>query len=142
VNIGRRIYYEVETGIVLWDKGEMSGNVFETTVEEDINTNPALQNKNIDYIDLAYGERSEEFKNIGSMKIVDGKLVIYPKFNIEIVDSFIKVSTQDNCLVKFHFNSHLVEVQTINKEAIVEIPSGSFYVLVFTELYGSFITML
>ena len=75
MNIGRRIYYEVETGIVLWDKGEMSGNVFETTVKKILILTPHYKNKNIDYIDLAYGEdqknlKYRQYEKVGKLRYI------------------------------------------------------------------------
>lgn len=56
--IGRRIYFEVETGNVILDKGEMMGSVVETTIEQDIESFKILNERvreSFDYIQLPFG---------------------------------------------------------------------------------------
>jgi hypothetical protein len=63
-DIGRKIYYEKTNGVVLWDKGEMSGNVVETTLEEDKISMPTLTliaPEQLGIKQLAYGELAEQF---------------------------------------------------------------------------------
>lgn len=62
--IGRRIYYEIETGNVIVDTGERAGFVMPTTVEEDIQTFKALSERNretFDYIELPFGAYAQDF---------------------------------------------------------------------------------
>lgn len=64
MNIGRKIYYEGSNGIVIWDKGEMSGDVKETTFEEDCATMPILTKidpAQLRVKQLEYGELSVQF---------------------------------------------------------------------------------
>ena len=42
MNIGRKIYYAKSNGLIIWDKGEMSGSVVETTFEQDKAIIPVL----------------------------------------------------------------------------------------------------
>lgn len=118
MQIGRRIYYESQTGIYITDTGERQGEgtVVNTSIEEDLAFYPSLQERNLEntsYIELSYGERSEEFLNMGSM-IVDPAtkvLTIHPRLTATIdkntilangIDTAtITVTTQGNEIVTF-----------------------------------------
>ena len=65
VQIGRKIYYEKNNGVVIWDKGEMDGDVRETTLEEDLITMPVLgliDPNQLGIKRLDYGELADSFK--------------------------------------------------------------------------------
>lgn len=77
MQIGRKIYYEKANGIVIWDKGEMTGDVIETTLEQDIQTMPViglLDSEQLGILQLAYGELVTSFNNCRGYKIntIDG----------------------------------------------------------------------
>lgn len=63
--LGRKIYYETTNGVVVYDRGEMSGDVQETTQEQDAAIVPliaALAGKNaLGCLALAYGQDSDKF---------------------------------------------------------------------------------
>jgi hypothetical protein len=64
MDIGRKIYYEKSNGVVIWDKGEMTGAVQETTLEEDMLAVPTLTliaPEQLGVRHLAYGELATEF---------------------------------------------------------------------------------
>jgi len=67
MNIGRKIYYDCSTGIILWDLGERSGNVTPTTYEQDLSVMPllgVLQSKNqLGTLQLNYGDYSSNFQS-------------------------------------------------------------------------------
>lgn len=42
MEVGRKIYFEKSNGVVIWDKGEMIGDIKETTLEQDKITVPLL----------------------------------------------------------------------------------------------------
>ncbi|SLJ98092.1 MULTISPECIES: hypothetical protein [unclassified Paenibacillus] len=68
MNIGRRIYYDKSTGEVLLNTGERSGNVVETTIDQDFSTYTALLDRSRDsvgVIQLEYGEYSSDFTEGG-----------------------------------------------------------------------------
>jgi hypothetical protein len=72
MDIGRKIYYEKANGIVIWDKGEMSGDVRETTFEEDKNTMPILTLIDADQLgvkQLNYGELASSFQTCKGYRI-------------------------------------------------------------------------
>lgn len=71
MEIGRRIYFEKTTGVVLVDVGERSGNVIETTEAQDIENFPILQlyAGQYDTIQLVYGELSDSFATCKAYKI-------------------------------------------------------------------------
>lgn len=62
--IGRRIYYDKETGNVLVNTGQRQGYVKETRPEEDMNTFTVLAGRERDsysYIELDYGQLDADF---------------------------------------------------------------------------------
>lgn len=82
--IGRKIYYDVSTGAVLCDTGERQGFVCETTQADDFAAYPQLSEVDpatVGIIQLAYGERADEFANMVSMSVdpATGILTITPQ---------------------------------------------------------------
>lgn len=70
--IGRKIYYEKSNGVIIWDKGEMSGAVVETTLEEDKITMPLLTlipETHLGVKQLNYGDYTDEFSRIKAYRI-------------------------------------------------------------------------
>jgi hypothetical protein len=64
MQFGRRIYYEKATGNIIQDTGERSGDVIETTVEQDFATYAALAERvpeTVDHIQLAHGQYAQDF---------------------------------------------------------------------------------
>lgn len=64
MQIGRKIYYDLETGNIIIDTGERSGSVVETTVEQDFVTYAALAERvpsTVGCLQLDYGEFAQEF---------------------------------------------------------------------------------
>lgn len=64
MNIGRKVYYEKTNGVVIWDKGEMSGSVIETTLEEDKHFMPVLTlipDEKLGVVKFEYGVYAEQF---------------------------------------------------------------------------------
>ena len=71
--IGKRIFYDNRNGEVIAIVGERSGHVRPTTVEEDIESFPKLQERNretFDYIDLECGDFAQDFDE-GELAAVD-----------------------------------------------------------------------
>jgi len=65
IKIGRRIYYEKDNGIIIYDKGDRQGtNIVEQTIEEDKINMPILDmlGDKVGVLNLQYGDYSEEFK--------------------------------------------------------------------------------
>jgi hypothetical protein len=86
IQIGRKIYFDKLTGNVLTDTGERMGNVRTTTLDGDFAAFSQLQSKDpstVGVIQLGYGERVDEFMNMGSMKVIDDVLNIYLKLTIQ-----------------------------------------------------------
>ena len=87
IKIGKRIFYDNRNGEVLAIVGERSGHVRPTTVEEDIESFPALIERNretLDYLDLEYGQYKEDFERATSIAVdLDTKEVV---FNFEGID--------------------------------------------------------
>lgn len=70
--IGRRIFYEIETGNVILDTGEKTGYVVPTTVEQDVDSFKALSERNretFDYIELEYGQYSSDFLECNGYRV-------------------------------------------------------------------------
>lgn len=72
IKIGRRIYYDVNTGNVILDKGEIVGNVIITTITQDIETFIVLSERNretYDYIELEHGEYAQDFAECNGYRV-------------------------------------------------------------------------
>lgn len=72
MKIGRRIYYEIETGNVITDIGEREGSVVPTTVEQEIVIFKVLSERNresFDYIELEYGQFSQDFLESSAYRV-------------------------------------------------------------------------
>lgn len=70
--LGKKIYYDIATGDVLVDTGERIGSVTETTIDQDIATYKALNERvreSFDVIQLNYGDYSQEFIDSKSYRI-------------------------------------------------------------------------
>jgi hypothetical protein len=65
MQIGRRIYFEKSNGIIVWDKGEMQGDVRETTLDEDKSVMPILgvldAKGQLGVLQLDYGAQTDSF---------------------------------------------------------------------------------
>jgi hypothetical protein len=64
MQIGRRIYYETITGNVILETGERTGDVVETTVQQDFSMYAELSERNpetVGVIQLAYGQYAQDF---------------------------------------------------------------------------------
>lgn len=72
MEIGRKIYYEKDTGNVIVDAGEKQGYVKETTVEQDIESYKILSELNrdsFDYIELEYGQYAQDFAESNGYRV-------------------------------------------------------------------------
>lgn len=70
--IGKRMFYEINTGNIILDKGEMQGSVIETTLEQDIATYTALSERNrdtFDVLELPYGAYSQDFAECNGYRV-------------------------------------------------------------------------
>lgn len=84
MDIGRRVYYDKATGNILLDTGEKSGDVVNTTIEQDFNAYNVLLTRNlstVDVVELAYGQFAEDFRQMSgySVDVSTGNIVFsYP----------------------------------------------------------------
>lgn len=156
MQIGRKLYYDISTGKVLVDKGEMQGAVRETTLEEDKLAYAKLSEyteSTIGVLKLAYGERSQEFNDFGSMKVNNDELIIYPKLTItvnkyEIVTDGIDTTTitvtiQDvltSHSINFTVNDgSAITVNTVNGIAELQFDTtlpGDYIIKAESDIYG------
>jgi hypothetical protein len=84
MDTGRKIYFKKATGEILYDTGEKQGDVVATSFNDDYAAIPQLKQlakTEIDFIALEFGERRDEFQNIGKMTVDTAKktLMIYQK---------------------------------------------------------------
>ena len=82
MQIGRKIYFEKANGIVVWDKGEMSGDVRETTLDEDKAVMPLLSvldaKSQLGILQLDYSADSDKFASCEGYYInVADNLVVF-----------------------------------------------------------------
>ena len=72
MRIGKRIYFDIETGNIILDTGERVGAVVKTTIEQDITSYKVLNERNresYDYIELEYGQYAQEFTEASGYKV-------------------------------------------------------------------------
>ncbi|GIP56174.1 hypothetical protein [Paenibacillus vini] len=72
MQIGRKIYYEKSTGFVIVDTRPRSGNVRETTQEEDFANYTALAERvpeTVGVIQLEYGQYEEDFAECNGYRV-------------------------------------------------------------------------
>jgi len=72
MQIGRKIYYERTNGIIIWDKGEMEGDVIETTLEQDKEVMPVLtliDPTQLEIKQLEFGELTSAFASARGYRI-------------------------------------------------------------------------
>lgn len=77
MNIGKRIYYELSTGNIVLDTGERSGDVVQTSVDQDYTLYHSLVDKvpeSIGVIELEYGQYRDDFASCIGVRVVDGQL--------------------------------------------------------------------
>ena len=70
--IGRRIYYETSTGNAIQDTGERSGNVVETTIEQDFAAYVALAERvssTVGCLQLDYGKFAQDFAECNGYRV-------------------------------------------------------------------------
>lgn len=70
--IGRKIFYDVISGNVILDTGEFSGDVEETSFEEDAEIYKTLKERNLEtfyYIQLEYGQFSQDFSESNGYRV-------------------------------------------------------------------------
>lgn len=70
--IGRKIYYDNTMGNVLVDTGERSGDVIETTREQDFTAYKALSDRveeTVGCLELEYGEYREDFSECNGYRV-------------------------------------------------------------------------
>jgi hypothetical protein len=107
MQIGRRVYFEISTGNVILDKGEMQGSVIQTTIEQDIENFIVLSERtrdSFDYIELAFGDHSQDFANCNGVRVnVDTKTLEFsfpsdsqelPVFQKPITEQVAEVKAQ------------------------------------------------
>jgi hypothetical protein len=64
MQIGRKIYFSKDSGVIIWDKGQMEGSVVETTLEEDKIAMPVLTlilEDKFGILQLNFGDYADEF---------------------------------------------------------------------------------
>lgn len=125
MQIGRRIYYDNTTGNVIYDSGEVSGDVRRVSVEDEVKYIKALRDRvreSFDYIELEYGEFSQDFAECTSYKVdVESKEVLFnyekverepvykAPLSVEVRNLSRTVSEMDEILLELIFDN------TINK---------------------------
>jgi len=72
IAIGRKIYFEKQTGNIILDKGEMKGDVVESTIEQDYEFFKVLSDRiptTVGVIQLEYGQYAEDFARSNGYRV-------------------------------------------------------------------------
>lgn len=70
--VGRRVYYDTDTGNIILITSESEGNAFETTIDQDIQDFTALSERNresFDVIQLEYGQYAQDFTECNGFRV-------------------------------------------------------------------------
>ena len=82
MDIGRKVYYELSTGNIILDTGERSGDVVETTVEQDFASYQVLSTRvpnTIGVLELDHGAYASDFASCDGVRVENGELLFtYP----------------------------------------------------------------
>ncbi|PNT91420.1 hypothetical protein [Clostridium thermosuccinogenes] len=79
IKIGRKIYFDKQTGNIIVDTGEREGFVVESTIKQDFKTYTALAERvpeTVSVIQLEYGQYSQDFVKCNGYRV-----------NIEVYDT-------------------------------------------------------
>lgn len=147
MQIGYKIYYDktkTENNVLLV-KGEMSGEVRQTTKEEDFKVFPELTGRDpetVGEIQLAYGERSDEFKSIGSMEVKYKTLYIYPRLQIVADKAQVVADGTDEVTVTIAIDdkkkSYVVDLEFLGELYKVDVVNGKGIFSFATEVEGTY----
>ncbi|CDX01311.1 Hypothetical protein DPCES_1424 [Desulfitobacterium hafniense] len=72
MKIGRKIYYDLQTGNIIVNTGDRQGSVIPTTIEQDVLSYTSLSERNrdtFDYIELEYGQYSQDFAECNGYRV-------------------------------------------------------------------------
>jgi hypothetical protein len=72
MQVGRRIYYDLLTGNIILDKGEMQGSVVATTVDQDFFSFLELKQRDkatVGVKELAFGEFAQDFATCNGVRV-------------------------------------------------------------------------
>jgi hypothetical protein len=143
--VGRKIYYDKLTGNILLEKGEMFGAVRETTKEEDFRTYKELMDynpENVGEIQLAYGERSDEFIKGGSMEVKYKTLHIYPRLQIAADKAQVVADGTDEVTVTITIDdktkSYVVDLRLLEDTYQVDVVDGKGTFTFSAEIEGTY----
>lgn len=124
LNIGRRIYYEIETGNIILNTGERTGDVIETTVEQDFSSYAALSERipeTVGVLSLSYGDYKRDFSESNGVRVdvLNGNALLFtypdptnPTPTEPVYQPPLSVQVKD-------MNDRLVLVQTALDELIM-----------------------
>lgn len=72
MRVGRRVYYDNQTGNTILNTGERVGSVLPTTIEQDIQTYRSLTERNretFDVLELDYGQYAKDFAECNGYRV-------------------------------------------------------------------------
>lgn len=72
MDIGKRIYYDIETGNIIVDTGEKSGYVVETSTQYEISIYPVLANRkeeSFGILELEFGKYRQDFMECNGYRV-------------------------------------------------------------------------
>lgn len=84
IQVGRKIYYELATGNVILDTGEVQGDVVETTTDQDFQIYTALQayqKSAVGVLQLTYGQDAQNFGKYPYHVDTTNKVIVWDTTN-------------------------------------------------------------
>lgn len=97
--IGRKIFFEKSSGKVILDTGERSGDVIETTLEQDMSFYKALTGRvpsTVGCIQLDYGQYADEFATAHGYHVdVVNRTIVFDFAGVNTITKEIKIAELD-----------------------------------------------
>ena len=120
MNIGRKIYYAKSNGLIVWDKGEMSGSVVQTTFEQDKVTMPILAmlpTEEIGVLEFEYGAGS--FTSGACLVDTDKKELKYSGNPVPVQTTIVELTLDEKlAALEAKIDSILVKQDEIKAEQL------------------------
>lgn len=146
MEVGRKIYYEISTGNVVYPPLESCSNGILTTKEQDfLNYSflKTLDSTKYDFIQLAFSEKESELQNMGSCHIdpATKELTVYPRLTILTDKAQITANGTDTATITVSGVSTDVVTFSINgvdQTPTVTPTNGSATFLFATNALGTF----
>ena len=156
MQIGRKLYYELATGMIILDTGERQGAVLPTTAEQDIETYKALSERNrdtFDVLELEFGQYVEDFAQCNGYRVNPETLALefsYPDPNVPVEEQVpvyrpplsVQVAELENKLLNADERYQQLDILTISLEELKQFKLEQLKYFCSAAIYDGFISSI